>query len=60
MLSNVKGLKMSDKTELLIELEKVRCDLKGAVFLSKEWQELDKKETYILNGIKRIEAIEQT
>lgn len=45
---------MSDKVELLIELEKVKDELKSAVFLSNKWQELDKRETYIINAICRL------
>ena len=42
---------MSTKTELLIELERVKDELKRVAFLSSKWQELDKRETYILNAI---------
>ena len=41
---------MSIKTELLIELEKVRYDLKMVPFLSNQWQELDKRESIVLNA----------
>ena len=35
--------------QLQMELARVQAELKHVNFLSKQWQELDKKETEILN-----------